>query len=468
MNKQQTPLVDAWAADIDKNRLLQHMPGHKGETAGGLAQFGALAAWDVTEADGLDDLHAPEGAIAEAAVLLAQAVGVRQAHLLVNGATVGIQAAILAACAPGETLLLPRNAHRAAWSALALGDIAPLWLSVAMSADGLPLGITPRQLDEALAANPQVKSVFLVYPSFYGVCVDLAGLLAVCRRHGVISIVDEAHGAHFPFTAPLKSAARLGADLVIDSWHKSMGSLGQTAVLLNNTDLQPERWLTLLQTSSPSYPLLASLDAARAEWCAYAEDRAQKIADDRKNLAETLRQTANLCLVGVDDLPSDYAYDETKALLYSVGGHSGWQIADVLREVGVEPEFADNRHVLFLLTYAGPEDERQRLAAALLAADKLLDALKPQQAVLPLQQMPLPDVKLRPFAAAHAPVEWLPMQQAVGRVAAGLITPYPPGIPWVGPGEVVSAELVARLAELLPAGGRVQGLRDNLLPVIIA
>lgn len=468
MNKQQTPLVDALAAYIDKNRLRQHMPGHKGEAAGWLAQFGALSAWDVTEADGLDDLHAPEGAIAEAAALLAQAVGARQAHLLVNGATVGIQAAILAACAPGETLLLPRNAHRAAWSALALGDISPLWLPVAMSDDGLPLGITPLQLDEALTADPQVKAVFLVYPSFYGVCVDMAGLLAVCRRHGVISIVDEAHGAHFPFISPQKSAVRLGADLVIDSWHKSMGSLGQTAVLLNNTDLQPERWLTLLQTSSPSYPLLASLDAARADWCAYTEERAQKIAADRKNLADTLRQTANLRLVGADDLPQGYNYDETKALLYSVCGHSGWQIADVLREVGVEPEFADNRHVLFLLTYAGPEDERERLAAALLAADKLLDELEPQQAVLPLQQMPLPDAKLRPFAAAHAPVEWLPMQQAVGRVAAGLITPYPPGIPWIGPGEVVSAGLVVRLAELLAAGGRVQGLRDNLLPVIIA
>lgn len=464
MGKNETPLVDAIAAYIAAGRQRGHMPGHKGQAAGWLAHFGELAAWDVTEADGLDDLHAPEGAILRAEQLMAQAVGAAKAHFLVNGATAGIQAAILTAVKPGETLLLPRNAHRAVWAAMALGDIRPLWLPVAQTAAGLPLAATPEQVGQVLSAHPEVKAAFFVYPSFYGVCGDLAGCLAAARRHGVTTIVDEAHGAPLPFIAADKSAARLGADLVIDSWHKSMGSLGQTAVLgCRRPELQPERWLTLLQTSSPSYPLLASLDAARAEWQAQAAARAEHLRQERRLLADALTGAANLRLVGVADLPDGFTYDETKALLYSAAGHSGGQIADKLRECGVEPEFAAGSFALLLLTYADAAPEK--LAAALLAADEKLAAVAAETVPDPAA-LPLPKQAMTPFAAAHADAEEIPFAAAAGRISAGLLTPYPPGIPAVGMGEVIDAEMVEMLQELMAAGGRVQGVNDGNVTVI--
>ncbi len=464
MNKNETPLVDAIAAYIAKARQRGHMPGHKGQAAGLLSRFGELAAWDVTEAEGLDDLHAPAGAILRAEQLMAQAVGAYAAHFLVNGATAGIQAAILAAVKPGERLLLPRNAHRAAWAAMTLGDIRPLWLPVPQTAAGLPLAVTPGQVEQALSAHPEVKAAFFVYPSFYGVCGDLAGCLAAARRHGVTTIVDEAHGAPLPFIAADLSAARLGTDLVIDSWHKSMGSLGQTAVLgCNRPELRPERWLTLLQTSSPSYPLLASLDAARADWQAQTAVRAEHLRQERRLLADALTGAANLRLIGGADLPDGFTYDETKALLYSAAGHSGGQIAEQLRKCGVEPEFAAGSFTLLLLTYADAASEK--LAAALMAADEKLAAVKPEGAPDPAA-LPLPEQAMTPFAAAHADTEEMPLAAAAGRISAGLLTPYPPGIPAVGMGEVISAELAVRLQELINAGGRVQGVTDGNVTVI--
>ncbi len=458
MNSFKTPLADAVQAYIDKGRVRGHMPGHKGSAEGYLSRFGCLAAWDLTETDGLDDLHEPVGAIAEAERLMAAAVGADEAFLLVNGATVGIQAAILAACRPGDTLLLPRNAHRSVWSAMAIGDVRPLWLPVPR-ANGLALAVTPQQLDNALTKNPQVKAVFLVNPSFYGVLPNLPELLAVAKRHGVITIVDEAHGAHFAFTAPELAAARLGADMVIDSWHKSMGSLGQTAVLLcNRRELAPQRWLTLLQTTSPSYPLLASLDMARAEWQQYGACRGERLRQNRAMAAGLLADCDCLHMVTAADLSADFAYDDTKLLLRSNRGHSGWQIAQALRMAGVEPEFADGGFALLLLTYA----DDAAMLAALPAAEAYLAQQTPNT-VAAAPDLPLPKAVLTPFAAAHAAWQQVPLAAAVGRVSAGVLTPYPPGIAAVGPGEVITAEAAAMLAAF---AGEVQGLGNGTVSVV--
>lgn len=470
-----TPLVQAIQAYLTKGRNRQHMPGHKGQAQANplFAHWGDLAAWDLTEAEGLDDLHALDGPIRQAAELLAQAVGARQAYLLVNGASVGILAAILAATAqsPDCAILLPRNAHRACWSGLALAGCRPVWLPVEYDRPtGLPLGLTPAQLQQAAAQTPAAKAAFFVYPSYYGVCVQLPELLTICRQYELISIVDEAHGAHLPFTAPKLAAARLGADLVIDSWHKSMGSLGQTAVLLTNgqADLQPERWLTMLQTSSPSYPLLASLDAARADWCAKQAERRQALAQERELLTEALQKCQVLQILQPTELPDGFGYDKTKALLHSAAGHSGWQLAQALRQAGLEPEFADWRWVLLLLSFADCQQPGglPALSKALQQADAVLQQTPAQPVQLPMDSLPLPRQQLTPAEAMRRPVRMLPLAQTAGQVAAGLLTPYPPGIPWLGPGELIEPWLIEAAETLLQAGGRLQGLTDGCLPVL--
>ncbi len=474
----QTPLIQAIEEYQAKNRQRQHMPGHKGQkqALGLFRNWGNLAGWDLTEADGLDDLHSPAGALKQAQEMLAAVVGAKQAHFLVNGATVGILAAILAATAehPGCSVLLPRNAHRAAWNALALADCQPVWLPVQYLPHGLPLGITPQQLQTACQNSPGCQAAFFVYPSYYGVCVDLAQMLAVCRENQLISIVDEAHGAHLPFIAPDMAATRLGANLVIDSWHKSMGSLGQTAVLLQNDrpdqpGLRPERWLTMLQTSSPSYPLLASLDAARAEWSEQAAARGLALQQEREAIAEALQQTKLLRLYNAADLPSHFSYDQSKALLYSAAAHSGWQLAEALRQSGLEPEFADWQWVLLLLSYADmlPDNGLPQLLRALRRADYILQQTPPRPINEKyLCQPPSPQKVLNPAEAMRKPIRKVQLKSAAGLLAAGLLTPYPPGIPWLGPGELIEPEHIAAAESLLQAGGRLQGVENGMISVL--
>jgi arginine decarboxylase len=465
----QTPLVDALQNYINQGRIRQHMPGHKGnpKASGLLSRWGDFAMWDVTEAEGLDDLHAPEGVIAQSEWLMADAVGADKAHFLVNGATVGLLAAIMCACRPGDGLLLPRNAHRAAWSGIAMSGCVPHWLQVDITDRGLPLGITPEQLENALEQDSNIKAALFVYPSFYGVCVDLPRMLEICRKHGVTSIVDEAHGAHFAFVQPELSAVRLGADIVIDSWHKSMGSLGQTAVMLvNNSSLHPERWLTMLQTTSPSYPMLASLDEARAEWQAKAEERSRRLEDDWAEFCTTTSELSHLRVYQCSDLPEGYTFDRTKLLIYSGTGHTGWQVAEALRKAGIEPEFADRKGVLFLLSYADVETAIICMEDFLRLADKLLDDVVPESKEV-RELLPLPEVAMTPAEAMQRDAEFVPIHQAVGRVAAGLLTPYPPGIPWVGFGELINEEVIAAYELRIAAGAQVQGLTpDGLFPVI--
>lgn len=481
------PLAAAVAAYINEGRLRGHMPGHKGHSsANGLfACWGELAAWDVTEAEGLDDLHAPAGAIAEAEALLAAAVGAGQAHFLVNGASVGILASVLAACgklraerqslkAEDIRVVLPRNAHRSAWNAVALAGCTPVWLPVQMmriEETGLALGVTLKQLELALQIEQNVAAALFVYPNYYGVCVELRAMLAACREKGVLSVVDEAHGSQLAFVEPERSAVRLGGDLVVNSWHKSMGSLGQTAVLLaslNNkrglaANLRLPQWLGMLQTTSPSYPLLASLDAARAEWCLYGESRAAALRQNRERLREITGGLKLLQLFEEAMLPAgfgNFRYDESKGLLFSRAGHSGWQIAAALRQAGIEPELADQRFALLLLSYADDlADTGWRRALQL--ADELLQQVPAAEIAGRCFDFGLPEQVMPPGEALPRQAVYLPLAEAAGRIGAGLLTPYPPGIPWVGPGERINSEIVEGLLAVLAAGGRIQGLHGD-------
>lgn len=477
------PLVEAIEEYLAKGLVRGHMPGHKGRAAanGLFARWGELAAWDLTEAEGLDDLHAPVGAIAHTERLFAEEVGAGQAFFLINGASVGILAGIMGACArlreerpelrPEEVrVVLPRNAHRSAWNAVSLAGCAPVWLRPQMLAKPeLTLGVATEELAVVLKAVQNVAAVFFVHPSFYGICVNLAEMLAICREHGVISVVDEAHGAHFPFVCPELSAVRLGGDVVIDSWHKNMGSLGQTAVLLVREkglarSLGLGRRLSMLQSTSPSYPLLASLDMARAEWGERRQERREALIRARERLAAAAGELTHVRLYQGEGLPDGFSYDKSKALLYTEAGYSGWQLGEALRQGGIEPELADWRFALLLLSYMDGDIETAEWQRRLQLAERDLLAQRPMAAECFKHQPGLPEQVMPPGEAMSRRVKYLPLRAAAGEIGAELLTPYPPGIPWVGPGERISREIVEWLAAILSGGGRVQGLHYESAP----
>ncbi len=350
----EAPLVEAILQYCQKDPLRFHMPGHKGGSGApeSLRQiWGQLWQWDLTEVQGLDNLAAPTGPILQAQRQMAAYRGAKQAFFLTQGATVGLQAALLACCQPGDEVILPRHAHNSLWSALVLGQLRPVWLPVVYQQPyGIPLGVPEGALAAAFQQHPRAKAVLWVHPTLYGVVKGLPEAAAFCKKAGVPLLVDGAHGGHLAALGELPDPVACGADVTVESWHKTMGSLTQTAVVLQqNTALPVEGYLRLLHTSSPSYPLMASLDAARAFW-----------QQRQPELASLLRQTAAQFQQGMEHidglsllrLPQQ---DPTRLLLVSDWGDNGYQIAACLRQAGVEPEMADGACVVLFLTLGDTE-----------------------------------------------------------------------------------------------------------------
>lgn len=472
MTKIEAPLWQALLQNRHQHATSFHMPGHKYGVAAPEALVTAWGAemwqYDVTELPGLDNLAAPSGVIAAAQQLLADFCQVQKAYFLINGATVGLQAAILACCHPGEQILVPRHAHHSVWAALALAKVEPVWLPVAYHPQyGTPLGITRETLQHALAAHPQAKALFCVAPTYHGIVTNLKEQVALAAACGIPTIVDAAHGSHFHSGYGPEPAVASGASFVVESWHKTMGSLTQTAVLLQQDTTWPvERYLRLLQSSSPSYLLMASLDVTRAMWQQNRDVFAEKLCRLSTMARQGLAQIPILQCLGTADWPEPvWAWDASRLVLVSKREHSGGQIATALRRYGIEPEMADASTVVLFLTIADEEATIQHLLHACQQA--AIDLAAETPAAWPLiGDFPIPPQKLLPADALAQAVHAVPLSGCSGGIAGAAITPYPPGIPLVGLGEEISQQTISQLKQILKEGGMVQGLASVCPPAL--
>jgi arginine decarboxylase len=275
LNQSQTPIVDALQEWVATSHAPFYTPGHKrGSGMNSLLKnrWGAdVFGWDLPELPGLDNLQAPSGVVASAQALAAEVFGAQQTWFLVNGSTAGVIAAILATCREGEKIILPRNIHASAISGIVHAGAVPIFIDPEYDRTvDIAHGITPAAVKFALELHPDTKAVMLVYPTYYGTCSDLAAIAEIVHSYHIPLLVDEAHGAHLGFHPDLPPAAlAAGADLSVQSTHKLLGALTQSAMLhVNSSRIDVERIsqaLRSIQTTSPSYLLLASLDAARQQ-----------------------------------------------------------------------------------------------------------------------------------------------------------------------------------------------------------
>ncbi|MCG0277357.1 MAG: aminotransferase class I/II-fold pyridoxal phosphate-dependent enzyme [Thermanaeromonas sp.] len=433
-----------------------HTPGHKGG-AGAAAEFrtrlgrGVFQA-DLTELPELDNLYYPEGPIREAQERAAAFFGAGRTFFLVNGATSGIASVILATCRPGDKVLVPRYAHRSVWSGLILSGSRPVYLKGCwLSTLGLPLGVTPGEVEEALALHKGVKLLVLVHPTYEGLVPPTGRLVKLAHRYKVQVLVDAAHGSHFGLDDRLPpSPLKLGADYVVHGTHKTLGAFTQAAMLHLRAGLDGDgvaEALRLLQTSSPSYLLLASLDMARyvAELKGYklwakAVDRALK-------LRQRLRELGLPCLEEGDVVGEAAAGLDVTRLVIPTGplGLSGEEAAAALRRLGHEMELARTRYVVAILT---PGDD-ERSTGSFLRALRTLRKEGAGRGSKPLEELPagesLPPLAMTPREAFFARHRSVPVREAQGKIAAELVAPCPPGYVVVAPGEVLTPEIVDRL-----------------------
>ena len=438
-----------------------HMPGHKRRMppAPGLG----CTAWDTTETAATDDLHEAEGILADAMGRTAALCGAARSWYLVNGSTVGLLAGIRALAPRGSEILAARNCHKAVYHAIELGGLTAHWLVPPVDAAfGVYGSIAPAAVEAALTAHPGVRCVVLTSPTYEGVLSDIASISAICRRHGVPLLVDEAHGAHL---LPLAvshgwqgGAVAGGADLVVQSAHKTLPSLTQTALLhWNGGPLadpeEVERQLDVFETSSPSYPLMASLDGCTGLLAAqgdalFAAWRAR--LDRFFAAAEHWRHIRLLCH-GRDSLqnhPLFFGFDDSKLLL-----DIGQEGAAFLRANGFEPEMVCGQNLLAMTSPCDEDAAFERLAALLTDYDAALPGRSPAlPGTLPLPGRAVCTIEaalLRPFAD-------IPLAQAAGRTAAEYVWAYPPGVPLLAPGEEVTPDFVAAAGALAASGTRLR------------
>ena len=434
-----TPLYDAIRAYAQERPLRMHMPGHKGKSAMLLPELSAIAPLDVTELGPTGDLFSPGAPFDQAQELWARDFGMEGCQFLTGGSTQGLHTALALSCRPGDAVLVDRGCHRAVFNAMALLDLRPIYLPRPWwTEEGLTGPISPKMVESVLSQRPEVKTVCITSPSYSGVLCDVAAISHIVHGHGGKLVVDGAHGAHLPF---LGVDAFAGADLLICSAHKTLSALGQTALLFYRGE-EPERvrrFASVYGSSSPSYPMMLSLDAAR-DWMegpGQVEYRraAEGVARLRRSFPSLNETSASL--------------DPTRLTLMARDGHA---MAQRLEELGVFVEMADSGHVVCILTAMDEEEDFARLEAAL---DRCRDLMGPGPKLPP---PPLPRAVLTPREALFAREHTLPLEQCLGRVAAGQLAPYPPGVPVVAPGEMISEKELAYLKEI--------GYNNDLVPVV--
>ncbi len=472
----QAPILEALLSCRAQKLAPFYAPGHKGGygvDAELRVRLGAAAfELDLPELPEFDSLHDPQGPIRAAQALAAELYGAAQTWFLVNGSTGGIQAMIQAVCRPGDRLIVPRDAHRSVVAGLILADVLPVYLEPErLAAQGFALGVSPLAVARALRDWPQARGVLLVRPSYYGTCLDLAAIADIVHAHGLPLLVDEAHGAHLGFHPDLPgSALAAGADLVVQSTHKTLGAFSQASMLHlgRGARLEPERLsqaLRLLQTTSPNSLLLASLDGARRQLALGGEASLQRTLE----LAAQVRTwpLGGLSLLGPEHLPPGYTLDRTRLCVLLAGvGLNGFEADDWLRQqFGVTAELPTWGQLVFILSAGNTQQHLDRLRAGLTALGEL-KAANPQQGTgSPAEpaQVSAPVLRLSPRQAYFAPTRTVPLEKAVGQVSAELVCPYPPGIAVVMPGEEVTAEVLACLQALQTNGSLISGAADPLL-----
>lgn len=423
-----TPLYDALRRFAAQNPLRMYMPGHKGKPLPA-PELAGVSGIDFTELSPTGNLYEKGEPFAQAQALWARRFGFDCCQFLTGGSTMGIHTGLALLCRPGERVLIDRGCHRAVYNALALLDLEPVYLERPwLAAEGVSGPFFPRHVEKILDEHQDIKTVCITSPTYCGLLSDISGISQAIHARGGKLMVDGAHGAHLPF---LGSNAFEGADVVVVSAHKTLPAMGQTALLFTR-GIDPEqvrRMASVYGSSSPSYPMLASLDLARD----YMEKEGVKDYRRAAEWAERMRKN-------FPSLGEKLLLDPCRLTISSQDGPA---LTARLEEMGIYPEMEDGGHVVFILTCADSGQDLERLEEALKKNRDLTGHRN-----IPLPPPPLPERVLSLRQAMFAPSSACPLEDCEGKIAACQIAPYPPGVPVVAPGERIGKKELAYFRQI--------------------
>ena len=460
-----------------------HMPGHKRRL--GPYEVEHLYEMDITEIDGFDNLHEPEGILKEAQGFAAKLYQSEETAFIVNGSTAGLLSAIAGICSDGGEILVARNCHKAVYHAIELHHLKPYYVYPPINTKyGINEGIYPQDVEKMWITHPNIQAIVITSPTYDGVVSDIRKICDIAHWHQVPVIVDEAHGAHFNFSDYFpKSAVACGADIVIQSTHKTLPAMTQTALIhLNGTLIDREkvrRMLTIYQTSSPSYILMGSIDS-----CLHmlAEKGQNLYADYTENLQKLREAIHARCrwikMPEYEDFDSAYSkdYDRSKIVLsVKDTGMSGKELHEkLLNEYHLQMEMVSADYVLAMTAVGDTWDGYERLLRALITIDDEIgmqqkaigmkdsaEKEKEEQALYDLSEFPAVSQKISIYDAVQSRKVNCLLEEAEGKAAADYIYLYPPGIPLVTPGEVITKRVIAVIHHWINKELHVSGVQTD-------
>lgn len=462
MNK--SPIMEAFENYFSKKPLAFHMPGHKGGQKVPKKILENLLKYDLTEIEGFDNLHFPKEVIKKAQDMMAMAVSSKKSFFLVNGSTGGILASIYSVIRENDKIIVARDCHRSVINALALcGGIAIFVKTSKIEGFGINTGVDIEDLEKCVDENKDAKAIFVTSPTFYGVCSNIDRISEISKKNNMILIVDEAHGAHFPFSNKLpKSAVEVGADMVVQSAHKTLICPNQAAYLnINGHNVDEKRLvqaLSMFQTTSPSYVLLLFLDYARA----FLQAEGREYLENAIKYCDEFRDSFNgydrFKVLSKDNLHKQ-TLDPTRIVLNTFKANiTGYDMDKFLRkDYNIYAEMSDLQNVVFIVSLVDDKENLnilERAIKAICVSDKKpFDCLEFDTRI--------PDFGIKIKDALNADDEYVFLTQSVGRICKYILTPYPPGIASICPGEIIDAKAVDFLKQVKLAGGSVDGLNDD-------
>ncbi len=489
MDQHKTPYFQALLDYVDAGVLPFHTPGHVQGNGMDLAfreyVGDNICAIDLTPMPGIDDLLQPTESIKEAQQLAAEAWGADNTFFLINGSTSGNQCMMMAAVNPGEKIAVPRNSHKSMLGGLVMSGAEPVYMRPEVDAElRMDHCVTPETVAATLRDHPEVVAVYLVSPTYYGVAADLQAIERIAHDAGKLLLVDEAWGPHFHFHAALPvSATAAGSDLCINSTHKMLSAFSQCAMLhQKGPRVRLDRLKAVLKmflSTSPNLPMVASLDVARKQMAtegAALLSRAIELAQEARG---RLNAIPGIYCFGeeLQGRPGIFDLDPTKIAVTVKGlGYTGYEASEILRRrYNIQVELADLFNVVALFTIGTTRDAAERFVEAfeeLARGKRELDMFAPsgileQRLKRGTFHLPaMPPMRMRPREAFLADTEIVKLRESKGRICAETITPYPPGIPVIAPGEELTPDIIDYLRLEMKAGVRIQGPCDDTLRTI--
>ncbi|MCO7176907.1 aminotransferase class I/II-fold pyridoxal phosphate-dependent enzyme [Sporolactobacillus kofuensis] len=468
MDQNRTPIFDG-LVDYNRQQLYSfHVPGHKDglifpEKAAEL--FKSILSIDATEVAHLDDLYHPEGMLGEAECLLADYYKTIKSYFLVGGSTLGNLTMVMATCAPGDVVFVQRDSHKSIFNALKMAGAHPIFIAPEIDAEtGLSIGMDPESLARCLKRWPKAKALILTYPNYYGIAAhSVRRLIEQGQEHGLLILVDEAHGPHFKMGTPIPpSTLDMGADFVVHSAHKMLPAMTMGAYLhVNSSRVSYDKIASIremLQSSSPSYPIMASLDLARYFMATLTREHLSQMLEQRDRFVEQLQSVHGLQVLQTD--PKRFTVDPFKITLTLNTQETGFDVQEKLIASGLYPEMADPRHVLLVLGLTDQihyDNAYFRIRQVVSACTPRVTEYSEKPPSFPAS-IELSDTYRNLSGMRVVEVD---QYQAIGKICAEHVIPYPPGIPVIIQGECITARNIEMIRYWQRAGAAFQNESSN-------